>query len=75
MRDGARVSPASATWVRGTGQVEGRRGSVPDGHAAWILALFLPAALGQGRSGEEEEEEEEVGLIYKCLGTAEAVSR
>lgn len=56
--------------------MEGRRGSVPDGHAAWILALFLPAALGQGRSGEEEEaEEEEVGLIYKCLGTVEAVSR
>lgn len=74
MRDGARVSPAAATWVRGTDQVEGRRGSVLDGHAAWILALFLPAALGQGRSGEEEEEEE-VGLIYKCLGTAEVVSR
>lgn len=74
MRDGARVSPAAATWVRGTAQVEGRRGSVPDGHAAWILALFLPVALGQGRSGEEEEEEE-VGLIYTCLGTAEAVSR
>ena len=74
MRDGARVSPAAATWVRGTNQVEGRRGSIPDGHAAWIPDLLLPVALGQGRSGEEEEEEE-VGLIYKCLGTAEAVSR
>ena len=53
--------------------MEGRWGAVPGGHAAWILALFFPVALGQGRSGEEEEEE--VGLIYKCLETVEAVSR
>ena len=46
VRDGGRVSPAAATWVRGTGQLEGRRRGVPGGHAAWILALFLPVALG-----------------------------
>lgn len=51
--------------------MEGRWGAIPGGHAAWILALFFPVALGQGRSGEEEE----VGLIYKCLETVEAVSR